>query len=291
MNSLISIKQIVFLRLVLSIFIIGSISSCNNLKNIERYNGLNGKPKRVTGTYYSINKPDGNDSIKFSMSFLHVYNSQGRLQSIYTFKQDGIPNGGGMHFTYDKYGNPVKVYNKGLSGKSYLSNIYEYNEFGQQTKREHFSYNMDSISGKTTTITMYKRTGNVDSIINKISNRNITEYMIKKYDKKWREIEYAFLDSLWNLKRKTLNHYDSKNNIVLIEKFGSNNFQTGFTRIEYNDNNHPVKRSFFKISINDTTKTKEMVYKYKYDRKKNIVEERLITDGILSSIENIKYTY
>jgi hypothetical protein len=266
--------------------------SCTSLKFLDVFDGNNGRPQKTETLVFEVKYINNEVVIEKKYTIIFIYDKRGRRLVIHTSKPGEDIGLKGMYYDFDKYGNEIRIEIKTNKGLTHILNKYKYNKYGQQIKREYFAFRGDTLSRKVITSHKYFRKGRTDSIIAKMSSKEDAEYMIKKYDEQWREIEYSFLYQSGKLRKKHTYEYDSNGNNILTRYYNSSNKLIKLTYNKFNEKNDLISNLIFKVHNSDTIKTKgQTYYEYKYDSKDNISKKKWFVNDKLKYIEEVKYTY
>ncbi|WP_304141336.1 hypothetical protein [Mesoflavibacter zeaxanthinifaciens] len=269
-----------------AIFIIFLICiSCNsNLKYLNQFDGFNGKPKKIESTTYKIEYKDSVATEKMAYKNIEFYDSKGRKIKTLMYKSDGSPSTGGIYYSYDKFGNEIKsiMYKRDSTINS--ENLSKYDKYGNKIEGIYISGNR-----KSSTKRIYDRKNKTVKIIGKKGDGSFKENAIQKYDDKWNKIELISYDSIGNQKTRIEFGYDKNYNLNSYKWYNSKNELYNFSKTTFNENNDPIIALGYRVKNKDTILNKTTKFEYKYDEKKNVIEQKLFSNDKL--VWTTKYNY
>lgn len=267
-------------------FITLFIFSCkSSLEHLKKYDGLNGKPTRVELIMYKIDLIDSIPIESMAYKQIEFYDIKGRKVRTLKYKSDGTPSTGGIYYHYDKYGNLKKstMYNR----DSTINTVhrYQYDKKGREVEKVFISRG----DIKTLTRYIFNDKTRTERIIVKSGDGRFKENAIRKYDNNWKQIELISYDSLGKPQSRTEFEYDRNGNLSGYYSFDNKNQLYKFSRKFFNKFNDPTIFRGYKVVEKDTTLNYTTKIEYLYDKKKNIIEEKLFSDEKL--IWRTKYNY
>lgn len=248
---------------------------CSNLKYLNAYNGLKGKPKMIESTTYKINFIDSLENEIVAFKIMFHFDSKGRILKHPHLNKDGTLGYGETKYIYDKKGNVVEYIRYGKDSFVNIQNKYEYNKYGKLLKRESY------FNGNIKAITKYNYDINNREarIIMRNSDGSFRDNALEKYDRNWNDTELISYDSLGNQKSRIEFEYDKRGNKYLYKYYSSKNELYKISKTIFNEYNDPIWASSLQFSSKDTTKGKVTEFKYLYDTKNNSIEEKSIVNG------------
>lgn len=259
--------------------------SCNtSLKYLNQFDGYNGKPKRVESTTYKVEYKDSVGTEKMAFKNIEFYDNKGRKIKTLMYKSDGSPSTGGIYYSYDKFGNDIKsiMYNRDSTINS--ESLSKYDDYGNKIEGIYKSGNRE-----TKTINIFDRENRTEQIIGKNGDGSFKENALQKYDEKWNKIELISYDSIGNQKTRIEFEYDKNNNLDSYKWYNAKNELYNFSKTTFNKQNDPIIALGYRVNDKDTILNKTTKFEYKYDEKKNIVEQKLFSNDKL--VWTTKYNY
>lgn len=94
-----------------------------------------------------------------------------------------------------------------------------------------------------------------------------------------------------NQKNRSEIEYDNYGNKISYKYYNDKDVLLRHSKTVFNKNNDPIWASSIRIKNSDTIKGKVTSFKYKYDKKNNIIERRVFHDDVLVLIIETKYEY
>jgi len=268
-------------------FITIFIFSCkSSLKYLNEYDGLNGKPTKVELITYMIEYNDSLPIETMAYKKIEFYDSEGRKIKTLMYKSDGTPSTGGIYYDYDKYGNLEKsiMYNKDSTINT--EHRYRYDEKGRKIENVFISRDRKSI-----TRYIFNDKNRTERIIGKYEDGSFIENAIQKFNDNWKKIELVSYDSLGKQETRIVFEYDQNRNLNGYKWFNDNNKLYKFSRTTFNKFKDPIISHSYKVERQDTTLNNTTKFKYLYDKKNNIIEEKLFSsEKLMFRTKNI-YEY
>ncbi|MGJ8551284.1 hypothetical protein [Winogradskyella wichelsiae] len=259
--------------------------SCNtSLKYLNQFDGFNGKPKRIESTTYKVEYKDSVAIEKMAFKNIEFYDYKGRKIKTLMYKSDGSPSTGGIYYSYDKFGNEIKsiMYNRDSTINS--ENLSKYDGYGNKIEGIYISGNR-----KSTTINIIDRENRTEQIIGKNGDGSFKENAIQKYDDKWNKIELISYDSIGNQTTRIEFEYDKNYNLNSYKWYNAKNELYNFNKTTFNNQNDPIIDFAYRVKDKDSILKKTTKFEYKYDEKKNVVEQKLFSDD--KFLWTTKYNY
>jgi len=251
------------------------LTQCSNLKYLNAYNGLKGKPRMIESTTYKINFIDSLENEIAAFKMVYYFDSKGRILKQPNLNKDGTPSYGETKYIYDKKGNVIEYIRYTKDSFINIKNKYKYNKYGKLLKREYY------FNGNRKAITEYNydRNNRTARITGRNNDGSFRDNAIEIYDRDWNDIELISYDSLGNKKSRIEFEYDKRGNKYLYKYYNSKDELYKISKTIFNQYNDPIWASSLKFSSKDTTKGKVTEFKYLYDTKNNPIEKRLIVNG------------
>lgn len=266
------------------IFII-LFSNCTSYKSLKSFDGTNGAPKKIEKTEYEVFHRDNSKIVYEQYKNIYFYDYKLRRIKELTYMPYGKLNSENWSYYYNEYGNKIKsvLYN----GDSVIfQNIYKYNKNNILIEYKRIEHEKKSELIKI--IDDNKRT---EIRVVKNKNGSIKDSSITKYDKTWSKIETISYDSIGKFKIRLKYLYDKNGNWSEYKKFNNKNELLYSSKTIFNKFNDPISANSITIKNNDTIIGKVTKFEYKYDKRKNIKEEKLYSDNKLVWITKYKYEY
>lgn len=261
--------------------------SCNTgLKFLNKFDGLNGSPKRVDYRSYEVKYKDNIPIEEFKFQISEFYDSKGRKIKSIMYNSQGEISHGGFHYKYDNDGNLISTVRLNKDGTIASQSISKYDKGGN--KIEDYSVEKNSRIGAKKNYTRKNQTEHI-SMTNK--KGEITNNSIIKYDEKGNEIELISYDSHGKQKVRIEYDYDKRNNLCCRKHYNAANKLFKYSNTKFNKHNDPIESISYFISNKDTTQNQLLNWKYTYDSKKNVLESKLFRNNNLVLITRHEYNY
>lgn len=270
------------MKKLLIIFYLIAYTSCTSLN----FDGLYGHPKKVESIDYEVIYKDTIEIITKDNKSVTLYDYNLRSKKSFSFSPPNYsPLPLNYSYFYDKKGNIIKtIISKGDS--IIRETTYKYNKYGLRTE------NTTIEDGKKTTGKAIIDIKNRIEILNKKSIDSTSKACsINKYDKKWNIIESTMYDYKGNQKNRSEIEYDNNGNKISYKYYNDKDVLLRHSKTVFNKNNDPIWASSIRVKNSDTIKGKVTSFKYKYDKKNNIIERRVFHDDVLVLIIETKYEY
>ncbi|WP_417873158.1 hypothetical protein [Xanthomarina gelatinilytica] len=270
------------MKKLLIIFYLIAYTSCTSLN----FDGLYGHPKKVESIDYEVIYKDTIEIITKDNKSVTLYDYNLRSKKSFSFSPPNYsPLPLNYSYFYDKKGNIIKtIISKGDS--IIRETTYKYNKYGLRTENTTIKNGI-----KSTFKVNIDLKNRIKIIDNKNSDGSFKYYARVKYDKKWNKIESISYDSLGKQKVRIKNGYDKNGNVNSSKWYNDKNMLYYHSKTVFNKNNDPILASSIRIKNSDTIKGKVTSFKYKYDKKNNIIERRVFHDDVLVLIIETKYEY
>jgi hypothetical protein len=259
------------------------VSCSSQLKYLNTYYGLNGKPKKVEMRIFRMKHSDSITTEKLEIKLVDYYDSNGRKQKMLKYKPDSLKPHASKTYNYDTYGNLTKIVSYNAYDSMISQITHHYNKFGIKTKTDKIGGPNAAINNLTSITNSNKKT---ITFFDSITNSRV----FKKYDNKWREIEITVYDSLGNKTSNISYEYDNKNNRIKTVFFDAKKKRYRISETIFNTNNHPVFTKSKRIKENDTLFGKTSKFEYLYDYKNNKIIEKVYGNNDKPTFV-IKYKY
>ncbi|HEY9170610.1 MAG TPA: hypothetical protein VIN72_14050 [Lutibacter sp.] len=276
------------IRILILLIFYFVLSSCTNLKYINKFDGHNGKPKIIESKSYSVVKK--NDSILKGEQMLHhidYYDIIGRHLKIFSFRPNGTKSMGGLYYEYDRFGHlsQVTFYNKDSTVNSQTNFIY--NKKGQKLSEEHIRENNEQ---KSIYFSEYLEKRNITKVFGKKSDGTIIEKILMQHNKKGEEIEKLSFNENNTLKSKITFRYDNKGNLIEQIWYNSEGVPLNKYTKTYDKNNNYIYGEKYRLigkdSLINTTKRQ-----IEYDKKGNVLKYIFFENDKPTLIEEYKIIY
>lgn len=271
-------------NITLYLLILFIASGCSNLKFRDPYTGFKARPKIVESSSFEFNRESQQE--EFSSKTIFYFNEKGLTKNQQEVTNDSSKLNRWVYI-YDKKGNMIMNTLLNVKGEPFITNKYVFNKYGQTLSREYF------IDGqkKSVTTNNYDREKRTLEIVSRNSNGSFRNKTFQKFNSKSKVVESISYDSLGNAKNKIEFDYDEMGNQIESRWYNKDNQLFNIYKSIYNSNNDRIRILKYKIEngknvLEDDTKTE-----YKYDLKGNCIEERIIVNDVILSIERNKIFY
>lgn len=268
------------------IIVILVLGSCSSLKHLDAFDGFKGKPRKVESTNYRIKHFDGLTKREMGFKEVYFYDLKGRKIKMTSFKSDGSPSSGGSSYLYDKYGNEIQNTLYKIDGTINIQINYKYNQFGQQVEKEFIRNGKKSITKSS-----FDRKNRVQKIIGHKNDGTLNEIAIQKFDQKWREIELISYDNFNKQKSRIEFFYNKDGNQIQSKWYNAENIIYEYYNSTFNINNDKIRIEKYRINDGKPKLISDSRIEYKYDKKGNCIEERIISNGKTTWLTINKYKY
>ncbi len=272
-------KNILFL-----FFLAFACFGCSNLKYLDAYNGLKGRPKTVEVTKFKTECADSLTKSDVGYKFTYVFDDKGRIKESIEFKLDDTPCCFET-YVYDKKGNISQLTSYRADSSIINLIIYEYDKYGRiVTKTSVSSPNEKYVEKRT-----YNKTDNIVQISNTVDGK-FFHNTILQLDEKGNEIELKSFDNAGNLLTRIENSYDERGNQTKSKWYNSENLLHTFNESTYNEHNDRISLKSYVIFKGKATLKADYRFEYLYDINDNCIEEKAIY-GFECWLKRIKIIY
>lgn len=274
------------MRIILLLLVLITFENCVNLEYLNSFEGLHGKPEIVESKTYKIEYDRNLITEKIAHSEMEYYDLEGRKIKSNSYKSDGTTDDGDRLYDYNKHGNLVRetLYKKDGSVNYKIEN--EYNQFGQLIINDFVSAENKMIREYT-----FNRITKTSKFDRKNQDGIILERAVFKYDSNWRKIEFKGLDNNNDQTSRIQFFYDERGNEIKSKWYNSGNNLYNYYNKTFNLKNDIIKTERYSISDGKLKFVSAEEFEYKYDKHKNIIEKKLISNGKISWITRYNYTY
>lgn len=261
--------------------------SCNTeLRFLNKFDGLNGSPKRADYRSYRVKYDDTIPVEEFDFQISEFYDLKGRKIKSVMYNSQGDIIHDGFYYNYDKHGNLISTISFKKDSTIASKSITKYDKYGNKIE----GYSVGE-NGQIGSKKKYVRKNKTEYILMTNKNGDVTNNSSVKYDEKGNEIEIMSYDSLGKQNVRIEYGYDKQNNLSSRKHYNADNELFKYSNTKFNKHNDPIESVSFFISGKDTTQNKLMNWKYIYDNKKNVLESKLFRDNNLVLITRHEYKY
>lgn len=244
--------------------------SCSNLKNLNKFNGLNSKPKIVESRLFEVKNSDIKNARNNSYKDVIEFDKSGKVISELNFKPDGsINNGCGLEYVYHKNGNIKQTKSYKTDGSITSQADYFYNTKNQLIRLEtkygvikHFFYKNDNLVKETGT-----------------KNGKFYYHTEIKYGNKNKKIKSKNFTENGKFKSQIKFYYDKNGFVSGTDWYSKKEQPHSIYRSKNDDSGNRIEHVKYAIKDSDTTLVFRENTIYKYDKNRNIVKSILTMDG------------